>query len=221
MAIDGGRPPRSASIVLEISVLDANDHPPKFLKQFYHVNVPEDASSSTPLINVVATDKDLGLNGKVFYSLSPVSLNAYGSVFGVNSLSGLVYLKQQLDYEKIKRYKLMIVAANEDAFETALSSTAILEVIVDDVNDNAPEISVNNLTPSQQAQVLENVDEGMFVAHVVVNDADSLAGGEVTCTLIDQSNFNLVELFKNEYKITTKKVFDREKQHRYEVGWKN
>lgn len=218
VAMDGGRPPKSSSLLLEISVLDANDHPPTFSKPFYNAQISENAPPTTLLTTVTASDVDLGVNGKVSYSLSTTSIEEYGDVFGVDVHSGIVFLKRRLDYEKIKRYKLVVVAANDDAFESTLSSTAVLEVVIDDVNDNAPDIMVNNLTPSGRAEVLENVPEGMFVAHVIVRDADSLAGGEVTCSLADQSDFRLEQLFKHEYKVTTKKRFDREEQDHYELS---
>ena len=205
-------------MLLEISVLDANDSPPRFSRPYYSVSVSENASISTSLITVTATDEDLGVNGKITYSLAPTSQEAYGDVFGVNGISGLIYLKGRLDYERTKRYKLMVVAANDEAFESTLSSSVVVEVMVDDVNDNAPVISVNNLTPSSKTEVLENAPEGMFVTHVVVTDADSSAGGEVTCSLMGQSDFELVQLFKHEYKITTKRRFDREKKEGYQVG---
>jgi len=59
-------------------------------------------------------------------------------------------------------------------------------IVVQDVNDNDPNIIVNVLTASGLAEVRENVDEaGTFVAHLSVHDADSGDYGRVGCQLND------------------------------------
>ena len=61
-----------------------------------------------------------------------------------------------------------------------------MAVVVQDVNDNRPNMIVNVLTPSGRAQVRENVDEaGTFVAHLSAHDADSGQYGRVECQLDD------------------------------------
>jgi len=57
-------------------------------------------------------------------------------------------------------------------------------IVVEDVNDNSPNIIVNVLTTSGHAEVRENTDEaGTFVAHLSARDADSGALGRVGCQL--------------------------------------
>jgi len=59
-------------------------------------------------------------------------------------------------------------------------------IVVQDVNDNTPNIIINVLTASGSAEVRENVDQaGTFVAHLSAHDADSGAYGRVECQLSD------------------------------------
>ena len=59
-------------------------------------------------------------------------------------------------------------------------------IVVQDVNDNSPNIIINVLTSSGSAELRENVDQaGSFVAHLSAHDADSGAYGRVECQLSD------------------------------------
>ncbi|XP_020610241.1 protocadherin gamma-A11-like [Orbicella faveolata] len=68
-ARDGGSPPRVGRKGLSITVLDSNDHFPKFSKDRYVGEVRENSRVGTFVLNVTATDKDIGTNGEVVYSL--------------------------------------------------------------------------------------------------------------------------------------------------------
>ena len=71
-------------------------------------------------------------------------------------------------------------------------------IIVQDVNDNSPNIIINILTASGSAEVRENVDEaGTFVAHLSAHDADSGDYGRVECQLSDEGAhpFHLKSLY--------------------------
>jgi len=71
--------------------------------------------------------------------------------------------------------------------------------MVQDVNDNRPNIIVNILTQSGVAEVRENTDEaGTFIAHLSAHDADSAGYGRVECQLSDQdatNHFRLESLY--------------------------
>ena len=53
----------------------------------------------TTFIRVNAVDLDLGLSGQVEYSLSPHSQAVHGHLFGINNLTGEVFLKNPVDRE--------------------------------------------------------------------------------------------------------------------------
>ena len=52
VAVDGGQPALSGSIVVDITVADANDNSPQFERASYEVQVNENLPVSTTLIQV-------------------------------------------------------------------------------------------------------------------------------------------------------------------------
>jgi len=75
-------------------------------------------------------------------------------------------------------------------------------IVVQDVNDNGPNIIVNVLTASGLEEVRENVDEaGTFVAHLSAHDADSSDYKRVECQLNDGDAhlFHLESLIDDAY----------------------
>ncbi|NWX65283.1 PCDGC protein, partial [Promerops cafer] len=68
MAVDGGDPARSGTVQVRINVTDANDNPPVFSKRVYEARVAENLPAGSVVLQVVATDADVGSNGRVSYS---------------------------------------------------------------------------------------------------------------------------------------------------------
>ena len=216
VAKDGGTPPRSGQLTVEVSVVDANDNPPKFNNASSDVTVREDAKVGTVIIRVRATDKDRGPNGRVTYMLSQDTVDRFGSLFGINNQTGEIYLKGALDYEKDKIYHLIVIASDQGGLDS-VSTHARVVVRIKDVNDHPPRITVNALTPSGQVQIPENAEPSTFVTHISVEDSDKGENGEVTCSLRDR-NFDIQRIYQNEYTIfTVGGSFDRERQATYSL----
>ncbi|XP_043113862.1 protocadherin gamma-B4-like [Puntigrus tetrazona] len=73
-AVDGGTPPRSGTVVIHVTVLDANDNAPVFSQDVYKVSLPENSPPlDTVVVTVSATDADEGQNGEVTYEFSRIS----------------------------------------------------------------------------------------------------------------------------------------------------
>lgn len=166
-ANDQGRDPgpRSATATVHIVVEDDNDNAPQFSERRYIVQVPEDLTPNTEILQVNATDQDRGSNAVVHFSI--MSGNTRGQ-FYIDAQTGKLDLVSQLDYEMNKEYTLRIRA--QDGGRPPLSNiSGLVTVQVLDINDNAP-IFVS--TPFQ-ATVLENVPLGYSVIHIQAVDADS------------------------------------------------
>lgn len=58
LAIDGGKPPKTATASVLITVQDVNDNDPVFSPKQYEAIVSEDDPPGTPVANVIATDPD-------------------------------------------------------------------------------------------------------------------------------------------------------------------
>uniref|UniRef100_A0A9J8CP41 Cadherin EGF LAG seven-pass G-type receptor 2 n=2 Tax=Cyprinus carpio TaxID=7962 RepID=A0A9J8CP41_CYPCA len=166
-ANDQGRDPgpRSATASVHIIVEDDNDNAPQFSEKCYIVQIPEDLTPNTEILQVTATDQDRGNNAVVHFSI--MSGNTRGQ-FYIDAQTGKLDLVSQLDYEMNKEYTLRIRA--QDGGRPPLSNiSGLVTVQVLDVNDNAP-IFVS--TPFQ-ATVLENVPVGYSVIHIQAIDADA------------------------------------------------
>jgi len=230
-AVDGGNPPLSGSVSVVVRVVDANDNSPVFERQEYDVTVPENVPQMTTIARVRATDADEGENGRVTYSFSDATAAAYGQQFAVDSNTGEVYVAAAAGVDRDRgggfMHRLLVEA--RDHGSDAVPATATVTVEVTDVNDNAPEITVDSLsgltTPgghAADAAVLENARVGAFVAHISVEDVDEGDGGLFDCHLqVPSTNtegiFQLQQLYDTEFALTTSATLDRESRDVYNV----
>ncbi|XP_022615600.1 protocadherin beta-16-like [Seriola dumerili] len=72
-ALDGGSPQRSGTVVIHVTVLDANDNAPVFSQAVYKASLPENSPLDTVVVTVSATDADEGVNGDVTYDFGHVT----------------------------------------------------------------------------------------------------------------------------------------------------
>lgn len=132
-ASDFGSPPLSSERVFFLRVADANDCHPVFQKDVYVIRISEDAPQGSSLIQMQAQDADEGVNADVRYSILKSNRD---DLISVNPESGLVTTAAALDRETQMEVWFLVVAV--DGGEPALSSTATVTVLVEDVNDNEP-----------------------------------------------------------------------------------
>uniref|UniRef100_A0A803YS52 Cadherin domain-containing protein n=1 Tax=Meleagris gallopavo TaxID=9103 RepID=A0A803YS52_MELGA len=111
---DLGSPPRSSTALLYITVLDENDHSPLFEKNQYHISVREDVEEGTAILDLFASDRDDGPNGKVTYSLIGDTFGA----FAINSVTGSIQ-SQDLCFRRAK-FRLLKELLNGIPWETVL-----------------------------------------------------------------------------------------------------
>ncbi len=211
LALDKGSPPKTGSVLVNITVVDGNDHRPYFENTTYSVNVPENYPVNRSIIRVQAHDADIGSNGKISYSFAP---GTETQIFGIDGQTGQIYLKGALDYEVQESYNL-VIAAQDGGVNSQPALTTVI-VNIQDLNDCWPQIAVNTLTASGNAQISEDSKVGTFVAHVSVVDNDAGINGEFSCTL-DNNKFRLEKLQETQHKIVTADVFDREIQASFSV----
>lgn len=132
-ARDGGQPTLSATLLVTVTVLDANDHAPAFPVPAYSVEVPEDAPAGTLLLQLQAHDPDDGDNGRVMYYLGAGTAGA----FLLEPTSGELRTATALDREHCASYAFSVTAV-DGAAAGPLSTAVPITVTVHDVNDHAP-----------------------------------------------------------------------------------
>ncbi|XP_070273234.1 protocadherin beta-4 [Myotis yumanensis] len=207
MALDGGSPPRSGSVTVRILIMDVNDNAPEFVRTPYEVQVLENSPLDSPIITVLAKDKDAGNFGRVSYGLFQAS-DDIKQTFSINEVTGEIRLTKTLDFEQIKSYQVEIEAT--DGGGLSGKGTVVIEVV--DVNDNAPELSISSLISS----IPENAPE-TIVSIFRIRDRDSGDNGKMICSIPDNLPFLLKPTFKNFYTLVTESPLDRESRAQYNV----
>ncbi|XP_026214090.1 LOW QUALITY PROTEIN: protocadherin beta-15-like [Anabas testudineus] len=206
-AFDGGSPQRSGTVVIHVTVLDANDNVPVFSQSVYKASLPENSPLDTLVITVSATDADEGINGEITYGFDHVSDE--NQVFSLNAKTGDVNVAGSIDYEKQSSYEMQISAKDG----LGLASYATLTIEITDINDNAPVISLKSLTK----QIPENVSPGTEVGIINVQDRDSDNNRQVRCSIQQNVPFKLVPSIKNYYSLVTTGQLDRELVSDYNI----
>ncbi|XP_057205177.1 protocadherin gamma-A11-like isoform X12 [Triplophysa rosa] len=207
-AVDGGTPPRSGTVVIHVTVLDANDNAPVFSQAVYKVSLPENSPVDTVVVTVSATDADEGQNGKVIYEFSRI-FGIATELFDLDQNSGEIKLKGQVDFEEEVTHELLI----EGKDGSGLSSDTRVIIQITDVNDNAPIIIIKSLN----SPVPENASPGTEVGIINVQDRDSENNGQVRCTIQQNVPFKLVPSIKNYYSLVTTGELDRELVSDYNI----
>ncbi|XP_062281211.1 protocadherin-23-like [Scomber scombrus] len=207
-AFDGGSPQRSGTVVIHVTVLDANDNVPVFSQSVYKASLPENSLLDTVVLTVSATDADEGVNSEITYEFDHVS-GEDSNVFSLHSKTGEVRVAAAIDYEKESSYEMQISAKDG----LGLVSYATLVIEVTDVNDNAPVIYLKSLTNP----IPENVSPGTEVGIINVQDRDSENNRQVRCSIQQGAPFKLVPSIKNYYSLVTTGQLDRELVSDYNI----
>lgn len=69
MVSDQGMTPNRNFTRVSLTILDHNDHKPRFLSEVFHGRVFETASIGTSVVQVMAVDQDKGHNAELTYSI--------------------------------------------------------------------------------------------------------------------------------------------------------
>ncbi|XP_041845590.1 protocadherin alpha-3-like isoform X2 [Melanotaenia boesemani] len=210
-AVDGGKPPNTGTVQININVLDVNDNTPSFSKTLYKARVNENAPVGSFVIQVNATDLDEGDNGRVIYSFVRRAIFNPANVFSINAETGEITVKGALDYEAQSAYEIHVQASDKGASPRRANGKLLVEVV--DVNDNAPEIVVTSLINP----VREDADVGSVVALVTVTDKDGGKNGQTRCKLAGPTPFKLNLNYKNYYSLVVDGPLDREVLSLYNV----
>ncbi|XP_029298081.1 protocadherin beta-15-like [Cottoperca gobio] len=206
-AFDGGSPQRSGTVVIHVTVLDANDNVPVFSQTIYKTSLPENSPLDTIVLVVSAFDADEGVNGEVIYGFDHVSDE--NQDFSLNPKTGEVKVAGSIDYEKESSYEMQISAKDG----LGLASYATLMIEITDINDNAPVIYLKSLTNP----IPENVSPGTEVGIINVQDRDSENNRQVRCSIQQNVPFKLVPSIKNYYSLVTTGQLDRELVSDYNI----
>lgn len=176
-ARDGGPNPKWAYTQLKVTILDENDEAPQFSQQHINVSLSENTTPHTLVAMLTAADHDQGTNGSVTYSLHAMVQQNYPNVFSLDSLTGQLTTKTRLDRETIAQYEIKVIARDQGI--PPQSSTATVNLYVEDVNDNNPEFY-----PKQYfLPVPEDAPAGSSLLKITATDRDEGENAIITYNL--------------------------------------
>ncbi|XP_063724486.1 neural-cadherin-like isoform X3 [Symsagittifera roscoffensis] len=157
----GTQGPNVNSVYVAITIIDVNDHPPKFDQDVYYVNVKETTPIGEVLKTVTATDEDNVLDQIITYRIERGNI---GGAFEINHDSGVIKLVRPLDYDFGQQsYNLTVLAS-----DGKLSGRAYVQVNVIDENDEAPKFDMDLYV----AEAVENSPIGTVIIKVQAVDQD-------------------------------------------------
>nr|XP_015796917.2 protocadherin alpha-8 [Nothobranchius furzeri] len=210
-AVDGGNPPKSGTSQIIINVLDINDNAPVFSNSLYKASITENLSVGHTVIVLTAVDADNGINAEVEYSLRGKGQDLILDLFQIDSLTGAIMIKGNIDYEENPAFEIHAQASDKGQPPMSAHCKVLVEVV--DLNDNAPEITVTSLLNT----VKEDAPVGTAVALVSVLDKDGGRNGAVTAVIVNESPFKLETNYKNYYSLVVNGPLDRENVSEYNV----
>ncbi|XP_044883712.1 protocadherin gamma-A5-like isoform X8 [Mauremys mutica] len=207
-ATDGGDPVRSGTAQIRIIVLDANDNAPVFTEAIYTAKVLENVPKGSTVVSVKATDSDEGVNKELKYSFRSIVEKA-SQIFHLDSRTGEVTVVGNLDFEEAALYEIEVQAHDGGG----LFDRSKIVILVSDVNDNAPELTITSLLNS----IPEDSPRGTVIALLNVQDLDSGENGKVTCSIPSNLPFQLRKSLDNYYSLVTDRALDREQVAAYNI----
>ncbi|XP_057177572.1 protocadherin alpha-C2-like isoform X2 [Triplophysa rosa] len=209
-ATDGGTPARTGTAKINVRVLDSNDNNPVFDSSVYKVKLLENSPKDTLVIKLNATDQDEGTNGEVLYSFSSYTPDRVRQMFSMDTNTGEIRVRNNVDYEDTNSYEMYIQAMDKGPAPVAAHCKVVVEVV--DVNDNVPEIVLSSLS----SPVREDARADTVVALISVTDRDSGANKQVTLEIPPGLPFK-IKSFRNYYTLVTSAFLDRETTAAYNV----
>uniref|UniRef100_A0A8U8BX16 Protocadherin-15 n=1 Tax=Geospiza parvula TaxID=87175 RepID=A0A8U8BX16_GEOPR len=193
---------RSSITTVYIEVLPPNNQsPPRFPQQMYSLEVSEAMRVGAVLLNLQAFDREGDPIKYLIQNGDPQQ------VFNLSQSSGLLALGKPLDRESTDRYILIVTASDGRPDGT---STATVNIVVTDVNDNGP---VFDMFLPRNLSVQEE-EANAFVGQVRATDADAGVNGQVHYSL---ANFNKLFRITSNGSIYTAVKLDRELRDHYEL----
>ncbi|XP_071390598.1 cadherin-6-like [Centroberyx affinis] len=168
----GQRGGLTGTTVVNISLTDVNDNPPRFTQSIYQFSVPESSKSGAPVGRIQATDKDIGKNAEMFFTIvSGDGMDMFDISTDKDTQEGVITVSKPLDYERKRSYTVEIQVQNTQVDARFLSAgskdVATVRIGVEDV-DEPPLFD----KASYVMDVKEDAAVGVAVGSVSASDPD-------------------------------------------------
>uniref|UniRef100_A0A8C5XFR0 Cadherin-12 n=1 Tax=Microcebus murinus TaxID=30608 RepID=A0A8C5XFR0_MICMU len=206
----------AGTTIVNITLTDVNDNPPRFPKSIFHLKVPESSPIGSAIGRIRAVDPDFGQNAEIEYNIVPGDGgNLFDIVTDEDTQEGVIKLKKPLDFETKKAYTFKVEASNlhlDHRFHSAgpFKDTATVKISVLDV-DEPPVFS----KPLYTMEVYEDTPVGTIIGAVTAQDLD--VGSSAVRYFIDwkSDGDSYFTIDGTEGTIATNELLDRESTAQY------
>ncbi|KAM9129994.1 protocadherin beta-16-like isoform 3-T3 [Pangshura tecta] len=200
---------------IEVQIDDVNDNSPKFSKNEFSLELPEQLPVNSRFPLERAQDSDIGTNGIQSYAISS---NEHFSLDVLSRGDGSKYaellLEKPLDREKQAQLMLILTAA--DGGLPQRTGTTQIRINVLDSNDNFPQFSQS----VYKVQLMENSPRDTLVTKVEASDLDQGSNAEITYSFrqVPDKVLKLFKLNQLSGEITVWGIIDYEQRSSYEMN---
>ena len=173
-------------VSVNVIVTDENDNSPSFDVSLYNISIPETLSQHGFVVAVSAVDPDDGENGTIFYSLD----SSVQDTFSLNSSTGRITTRTQLDYERQAQYQFTVSASDMGTPPQVSVVTVLLRLI--NFDDECPRfenpVFIAELPYDPDSGMVPNVN--MVLITVMATDPDRLSN--VTYSVVSSTDLSSI-----------------------------
>ncbi|KAM6471439.1 cadherin-related family member 2 isoform 2-T2 [Liasis olivaceus] len=123
---------------LSVTVIDVADLDPQFFGEPYVTSVSENCPLGTPVMTVLAIDKDKDVNDIIYYSIIDAT-----RLFIVNQTTGVITVSGNLDREGMPseevQFQIIAQERNLDIYNQTAQVSTQVSIHITDINDNKPQ----------------------------------------------------------------------------------
>ncbi|XP_028296606.1 cadherin-6-like [Gouania willdenowi] len=136
----GQRGGLTGTTVVNISLTDVNDNPPRFTQSIYQFRVAESSQWGGAVGRITATDKDIGQNAEMIFTIvSGDGMDTFNISTDTDTQEGVLSVSKPLDYERKPSYTVEIQVQNTHLDPRFMSSgskdVATVRIAVEDVDE--------------------------------------------------------------------------------------
>ena len=172
---------KSGTMTLHISLGDVNDNTPSFSKAFYYQGVSETTASGAEVVQVVATDKDMGTNAQLVYSIESGNERGF---FTIEANTGRIRINKNLDLETASHSAdhsyILNVLVTDKGTPIARNKSVVVTVEVQGVNEHTPVLSHDSY---YLIKISEDTAINTTVFDINATDSDAAADGRLSSTI--------------------------------------
>lgn len=167
----------STAATVEIRVTDINDNAPVFTVSEQFLSVPANTPVGAIVTMLVALDSDVAANAEVVYTITP------GDVFAVDTNTGIISLRQALDFDAQDSHLVTVMAVDMGIPPLSSSITLNITVLPPDptvlqfentvYNSSISENSPDGVELLQLAASAVNASEAVEISYALQYPADA------------------------------------------------